>query len=116
MIHQYFSSYYVFNVASSRQGRTNVIYNSSGGVTLPIPRNTIQNSTRCATNVSSLSAGIDPPPSYSDITNGKYLPTSYSRLHGQINFAMTPERDATADDLNGQERPPPYEAIHSSPD
>ena len=104
-----------FNLDSLRQRRTNVIYRSSGNVILPIPRRTLGNQINCVTNVSSLSEGIEPPPSYSDITSGKYLPTQ--RLHGQINFAMTPERAATAaHELNSQESPPPYEAIHSSPD
>ena len=91
------------------------MYNSNGNFVLPNSSRDISRSLNRASNVPSLSAAIERPPSYSDATSGKYLYQPQLRLHGQTNFGVTPEEATITNQLQAQESPPPYESIHSTP-
>ena len=105
---------FLLNIASRQRINTNVLYNSNGNVVLPNSSRDSSRSLNRASNVPSLSAAIEHPPSYSDATSGKYLYQPQLRMHGQNNFGITPEEAIITNQLQAQESPPPYESIHST--
>ena len=93
----------------------NVLYNGNGNVVLPNSSRDLSRSLNCASNIPTLSAAIERPPSYADVTSGKHLYQPQLRLQGQTNFGVTPEGAIMTNQPQVEESPPPYESIHSTP-
>ena len=106
---------FLLNIASRQRSNTNVLYNSSGNVVLPNSSRALSRSLNCASNIPTLSAAIEHPPSYADVTSGKHLYQPQLRLQGQTSFSVTPEGAIITNQPQVEERPPPYESINSIP-